>query len=108
MATFNWMELRNASPFLVELDAIEASLLIAAVQSHSRELARKRELIESSKEAGKHHMLALIVADERAMLEACNRLDKQMNRAVSCMSDDAVKRELFAVVKPRRSGREAA
>ncbi len=108
MATFEWMELRHASAFLVELDAIEASLLVAAVQSHAREIARQRERIESSKEAGKHHMLALLGADERALLEASARIDKQMSRAVACLNDDAAKRELFAVVKPRRAAKEAA
>ena len=106
MATFNWMELRHASAFVVELDAIEASLLVEAVQSHAIALARKRELIESSKDAGRHHMLALIAADERAMLEAARRINDGMARAVSCMANEDAKRELFAVVRPR--GKEAA
>jgi hypothetical protein len=106
MATFQWMELRHASPFVVELDAIEASLLVEAVQSHGIALARKRELVESSKDAGMHHMLALIAADERAMLEAARRISDGMARAVAGMADETAKRELFAIVKPR--GKEAA
>ena len=101
MATFQWMELRHASPFVVELDAIEASLLVEAVQSHGIALARKRELVESSKEPGRHHMLALIAADERAMLEAARRINDGMARAVACMADEDAKRELFSVVRPR-------
>ena len=107
MATFQWMELRHASPFVVELDAIEASLLVEAVQSHGIALARKRELVESSNEAGRHHMLALIAADERALLEAAKRISDGMSRAVACMADEKAKRELFAVVRPR-GGKEAA
>lgn len=106
MATFQWMELRHASAFCVELDAIEASLLVEAVQSHGIALARKRELVESSKDAGRHHMLALLTADENALMEASRRIEAAMARAVSCMADETAKRELFAVVRPR--GKEAA
>ncbi len=104
--TNNWMELRHASAFVVELDAIEASILFEAVQSHSRELARKRELIEASNEPGKHHLLAIIYADDRAMFEAARRIEEAMARAIALALSDREKTELFGLVK--RGEKEAA
>ena len=103
--THNWMELRHASPFVVEMDAIEASLIAEAAQSHAIVLARKREAVEASKEPGKHHKLALIAADERALLEVSRRVEQGMARELSVMRSQDDMRELFKVVTPseRRS-----
>lgn len=98
MATLNWHALSAVPSFLVECDAIEASLIVEAVQSHARELNRKRELHEASKASGAVHFLAILAADEKTLAAFVARVQKQLAQAVAASESEKEKRELFAEV----------
>lgn len=94
-----WHELRDVGAFVIEVDAITAAVLGEAVQSHSRELHRKREFFLSGNATGAKHAAKNCEAELELLAEFGLAIQRGLARQVALSQADADKRELFHMVK---------
>lgn len=103
----NWQNLANAGTLVIELDAITAAVVVEAVQSHARELARKKEFFEAQKSPGSVHGVKLCEAESMLLAELGRTVADGLARVIACDAAHADKLSLFESLKPAKGGRAA-
>lgn len=105
----NWHAMRDVGAFVIEVDAITAAIIGEALQSHAREIARKRELFEAQrKTTGSIHAIHLCNAEQELLAEFGRTVQNSMMREMSVQESRQGKDELFAVVAPRKEASHGA
>ncbi len=96
----NWETLANVGSIVLEIDAITAAVIGEAVQSHARDIARKKEFFEAQTSAGSVHGAKLCDAESILLADFGRAVGDALARAIACDAATEEKRRLFAVVRP--------